>query len=139
MDKSPDELNRERIDALGSGNNRRYAELCNELGIEPEDSDLYESGMQEIRAGRERLAGTTANVPRYDLFVTDSGTRGIYPTRHGQTEAKIGLLREYFPERFGDRDVQPLNGQTPWGIDRTFRNIYVYAEKVVRENPRVSR
>ncbi len=47
-DRSFEKRNRERKEYLSSRYAVCYYELCNELGMEPENLDLYEQGQAEI-------------------------------------------------------------------------------------------
>lgn len=47
-DRSFEKRNRERKEYLSSRYALGYCELCNELGMEPEDPDLYEQGLVEL-------------------------------------------------------------------------------------------
>ena len=42
-------LNKLRVKALSARNPVKYYNLCEELGIEPEDKDLYQLGIAELQ------------------------------------------------------------------------------------------
>ena len=58
-----DSLNRERLAALSEGDSVSYVNLCNGLGVSPEDPELYERGMAEILVDRKGLGSFVGKTP----------------------------------------------------------------------------
>ena len=131
----------ERVRALMSQDAEKYARLCYELGIEPEDPDLYNQGaLPEYNlSGLEK----TVNEGAEDINPLRRGKRSVSNAVYGrfyeegrgvsrniflETDTKIRLLREYFPMK-GDTD-----NMTPRQIGTKFQSMIKYAERRMREN-----
>jgi|TARA_Y100000031_G_C8131069_1_gene342941 hypothetical protein len=132
-------LEGERVTALMSRDAEEYARLCYELGIEPEDTELYAQGAQ----------------PKYDLSdlekavdeeefkklkprkrsISDATYREFHDVAIGlstnfwrDTDAKKNLLNEYFPFRGNTENMSPRQ------IGSKFANMLNYAKRRVRKN-----
>jgi len=70
-------LNRQRVDALGRRDASSYSSLCDELGLEPEDLGLYERGQvdldRNLSSYSQRKFSGRGRVSRreYEQFIRD--------------------------------------------------------------------
>ncbi|MBU1202292.1 MAG: hypothetical protein KJ583_03110 [Nanoarchaeota archaeon] len=104
---------KERIDALHKRDSINYFKMCNELGVDPEDKDLYKSGFewQEFYKQKEdqtaRTNEKTSKEERIENFLKESKNIPINNFSRYADE-KAGLLAKYFPGRFGPSGKQDI-------------------------------
>ena len=55
--KEIEDLEEKRLDAFSGRNALEYMTLCNKLGLEPEDTDLYDQGMAESIFQKDKKSG----------------------------------------------------------------------------------
>ena len=130
-------LERERVQAFMRRDAQKYALLCYELGIEPEDKELYDQGaLPEFNkdGGLERLTDedTKELRPRkrtvsnsvYSRFLDESS--GLSENIFKDTGTKARLLLEYFPMRGDTEDM------TPRQIGSKFNRMRSYAKRRIQ-------
>lgn len=134
-------LERERVKALMSHDALEYARLCYELGIDPEDTELYEKGAQpgyDLGGLEEAVNGDLGEPLKkkkrsvsdgiYRKFCHEAGDLSINPFY--DIDAKIRLLEEYFPNK-GNTE-----GMTPRQIGSKFASMLTYAKRRMTEQTR---
>ena len=127
-------LERERVLALMSHNSEEYARLCYELGIEPEDPELYNQGAQpefdlggleevvdEKQAGELKRRKRSVSNATYVKFYDEGRSLSTNPWR--DTDAKIELLEEYFPNKGYTGNMSPRQ------IGTKFNSMIDYAKR----------
>jgi|GEM_PF-4658360 len=133
-----------RIEALSRMDAKSYATLCDAMGVEPEDGDLYMNGvrllgkdkegqeMGELIEKQREFERTLADkIPkeRYAAFISEAGKHNIDASNTYLGAAqKRSLLFKFFPEDFAPgkpRDMR-FTGQRAVGI--IFREVTKYAE-----------
>jgi hypothetical protein len=133
-----------RVEALSRLNARQYATLCDEMGITPEDGELYKEGIAALNHEKEqnemtelvekqrefeRTIATKIPKERYAAFLAQAAKEKI--NAHdlcSGTIHKRSLLFKFFPEDFAPgkpRDIR-FTGQRDVGI--MFREVSDYAE-----------
>ena len=99
-------LEGKRIEALSRRDSLDYFSLCNILGVEAEDEDLYSMGEMEMGMQRaatrkeiersERIRQSYHKQSRDATFVTEVDNRGVnIDNIFLDTDPKIELLRDY--------------------------------------------
>ena len=125
-------LDRKRRDALTGSDAIGYFDLCEELGVEPEDSELYNLGRAERLSGLEGIefSEKISKEPDYQGFVKAAQNFGV---RAGDLSAdsnfKRKSLREYFPGNFGEDAKQDLRDYSPAQIGTIFKRVLATAKK----------
>ena len=132
-------LERDRVMALMNHDAAEYARLCYELGIQPEDIELYDQGarpefdlsgleeavdekqLKELKPRKRSVSDLT-----YRQFYDEAS--GLSTNPWGDTEAKMTLLIEYFPNK-GDTE-----NMTPRQIGSKFAGMLKYAKRRIKEN-----
>lgn len=135
-------LEEKRKEAFFSGNSQEYYNICNQLGIEPEDQFLYERGeienqveQEEIEAlllshglnkeeiGKRILLGkyNRDTLSKYDGFYRES-----QDTR--TTEDMRDLLKKYFA-KFRPKGKQPVDKMEDSKVFGLFNVMMKAAEK----------
>jgi len=126
--KTFDDSYKKRRTALFKRDAVKYYRLCNFSGIEPEDSELYERGMLEVKKRRvgRRLEQKTELKNNYKEFVREVESLGI-PTNLSEWEnTKKKLLQKYFPAQFSK---QNLNKYSATQIGAIFSRVLNYARR----------
>ena len=135
-------IERERVLALMSHNSGEYARLCYELGIEPEDQELYNQGAQpefdlsglekvvdeelkELKPLKKRKRSVSNAT--YGRFY-DEGL-GLSENIFRDSEAKRGLLLSYFPMRFGSDGRLPVYDAKPGKVGSLFNSLMIEAKR----------
>ena len=90
------ELERKRKLAFVKYDARSYCSLCDELGTEPEDEELYDQGQREMTEEKEGATrGDAELLEKYGNFLKDSCNINL-AAHEENTETKKTLLRKYF-------------------------------------------
>lgn len=138
----------ERLGALMSRDAERYALLSFELGIEPEDEELYDQGAQQIQKLESDLKklGEIADKKARPL---KRGKRSVSNAVYGRfynegfglsrsifedTGIKRRLLSEHFPRRCGNNGRNPVYRMEPEKVGSLFDSMINYARKRIQEN-----
>tara|TARA_Y100000031_G_scaffold150263_1_gene189354 strand:- start:707 stop:1126 length:420 start_codon:yes stop_codon:yes gene_type:complete len=130
-------LETKRVRALMSNNAEEYARLCYELGMEPEDQELYNQGARPEfdLSGLEKEVNERELKPLKPLKRTVSNAtykkfydRGVKLSTNlwRNTDSKMGLLEEYFPGKGG------TTGMSPRQIGTKFANMLKYAKRRIQ-------
>ena len=121
-----------RIRALENYDPLEYARLCDELGVDPEDEDLYARGQLELAIEQEEIAElkNLAKKQKYINFYKEVCDRNI-PVSDWDAwpETKSDLLAKYFPGRFGQCGSQNINKYTNKQVGKLFENLVKYSKK----------
>ena len=133
-----EEIDRKRRDALAGGNAVIYFRYCNELGVEPENAELYEAGERKIRRDERLEKGLEkiAEVHPYDDFLREA-QRGNLDVDNfvSRSNEKAEILKKYFA-RFQDKGKQSIDNYEPSQIGYIFRRIFDEAMRVVQKTRR---
>jgi hypothetical protein len=104
-DKTIDDIFNEkearRVRAMQSGNCRRYAVLCNDLGLKPEDQSSYEIGEADVLYANQQTKAIERGIEadKYKIFIKETKRRGLNPDDTLDSEqaiAKQKLMAEIF-------------------------------------------
>jgi hypothetical protein len=115
--------------AIASWNGVDYVKACNNLGLEPEFTDLYESGLAERINLRKKISSFKKTKQRQNYL--NFYEEGAALTRFSSTvatEEKMRLLQKYFL-RFSDSGKQPIAEYNNFQIGRVYQKMIVQAEK----------
>jgi len=126
-------LDRKRKDALTGSDAISYFDLCEELGIEPENQELYDSGRAEKISNLEEKTSVGKQVstgPDYSGFLREARSFGV---RTGDLSAdsrfKRTSLEKYFPGKFGEDARQNLKNYSPAQIGVIYKRVLTTAKK----------
>ena len=151
IDTDYESLEAQRREALARQDADDYAHLCIYLGVEPEDTFLFERAGAEsaLREFNERkdLEGVVNHlenqVPRrqrrkadpthYQKFLQDV-YRCNYSDFERDTDYQIKTLQFHFPKRFGVDGKQDLRKYNGVQIGALFNDLVSNAEKIVRKS-----
>lgn len=135
-------LERERVDALRGYDAKKYAELCSELGIKPEDKILYNQGEFEFEFGKlEKIVDSTNKpIKKRKRSVSNAVYRKFYAegkklseSIFESTNAKRELLLSHFPKRFGGNRRNPVYEMPSEKVGSLFNHVRNYAKRRVNE------
>jgi len=129
-------LNKKRIEALESGNAIRYFELCEEIGVSPENRELYERGYADAI-----YEGLTENSD--DSFSQLEEISRIALRRFPELEKGESIMDKEISRRLGEirkagYDVPAysrLSKKEKWNLLINIRNDL--GKKLKREDPRI--
>lgn len=126
-------LDRKRKAALTGSDAISYFDLCEELGIEPEDRELYDSGRAERLSDLEEETNVGKQVssgPDYPGFLREARSFGV---KAGDLSAdsrfKRSSLEKYFPGNFGEDARQNLENYSPAQIGVIYKRVLMTAKK----------
>jgi hypothetical protein len=121
--------------AIASWNGLDYVTACENLGLDPEFSDLYESGLAERIDFRTKISSfEKIKVYKKRQNYIDFYAEGVALVRHYSvtaTEEKRKLLQKYFL-RFSDSGKQPVADYEDFEIGRIFSRMISQTEKELR-------
>ena len=117
--KNNEKLEDKRLDAFHSRNALKYMTLCNELGVKPEDKDLYDQGHTEWIIQKEKKSDLEEKLKvTNELNFINESEYVNYQDWFVDTDIKKELMEKYFPERFGPEEVQDLEIEVRKGIKK---------------------
>ena len=118
--KRNEKLEDKRLEAFHSRNALKYMTLCNELGVKPEDTDLYEQGHTEWIIQKEKKSDLEEKLKMTNElnFINESEYINNQDWS-ADTDIKKELMEKYFPERFGPKEVQDLEIEVKEGVKNT--------------------
>ena len=129
------DLEEQRLDALSGRNIIKYATLCNELGLEPEDEPLYQEGLAELIFQKNKKSDLEEKLKITNElnFINES-----YDVNHqdwsADTDIKKELMGEYFPERFGPGEKQDIKPYKPGAVGKIFSELVKYYTNKYQKN-----
>ena len=114
-----EDLEEKRLDAFYGRNALKYMTLCNELGLEPEDTDLYNQGHAEWIIKKEKKSDLEEKLKMTNElnFINESEYINNQDWS-ADTDIKKELMEKYFPEKFGPEEVQDLEIEVRKGIKK---------------------
>jgi len=133
-------LEKERVMALMDQNPEGYARLCYELGVEPEDMELYRMG-----AKPEHYFSELERVVNEEIKELKPRKRSVSDVKYREfheeadklstnllsdTDTKMNLLETYFPVKGYARNM------TPRQIGKKFENVLNYTKRRIAEKTR---
>ena len=117
--KEIEDLEEKRLDAFSGRNALEYTTLCNKLGLEPEDTDLYDQGMAELIFQKDKKSGLEEKLKiTNELNFIEESKYINNVDWSADTDIKKELMEKYFPERFGPEEVQDLEIEVRKGIKK---------------------
>jgi hypothetical protein len=145
LEEKINKLELKRKDALAKQDGVRYARLCNKLGMEPEDSTLYQAGADELmhKASQyrkrereidvllERINDEEELKERNLAFLKD-GAR-LSHDWSSSTDSKYSLLVKLYPYKFGPHGSQDISVYSPAKLGKLFESVYAQAEKKYKQ------
>jgi len=125
-------LDRKRKEALAGSDAKNYFSLCVELGIEPEDKELSDSGRAERLSdleGRD-LVVERVSEPNYSGFLKEARSFGVRAENLSADPIfKRSSLEKYFPGNFGEDAKQNLKEYSPAQVGTIYKRVLVTAKK----------
>ena len=141
-------LDKQRVDAFARLDAREYARLCDAIGVDPEDRELYKDGVamlsqekeqkdiKEVREKHREFARTLArSMPNsgYERFLAETKERKIdISDLYSGTAQKRSLLFKFFPEYFKPGKSMDLRFRRDHSIGTIFRRMANYAKRRMR-------
>jgi len=136
-------IEKERIEAFTSRDAVKYAELCYELGIEPEDRELYNQGAQaefdfgklerivdeNVKPLKKRKRSVSNMVYRNFYSEGENVSRSIFES----IDTKKRLLLSHFPKRFGADGRNSVYNISPEKVGSLFNHMRNYAKRRIKE------
>ena len=141
--KEIEDLEEKRLYAFSGRNAVEYMTLCNKLGLEPEDSDLYNQGHAEWMIQKEKKSDLEEKLKMTnELNFINESEYVNYQDWSVDTDIKKELMEKYFPERFGSGEVQDLEIEIrkdikkygPGEIGKIFDSLVGFYKKRLEEN-----
>jgi tRNA U34 5-carboxymethylaminomethyl modifying enzyme MnmG/GidA len=141
--KRNEKLEDKRLEAFHSRNALKYMTLCNELGVKPEDTDLYEQGHTEWIIQKEKKSDLEEKLKvTNELNFINESEYINHQDWSVDTDIKKELMEQYFPERFGPGEVQDLEMEIrkdikkyrPGEIGKIFNSLVEFYKKRQEEN-----
>ena len=125
-------LEEQRRYAFEGRDGLRYRRLCDLLGVEPECTDLYDSGADIRYISKRNTQSSNLNSNR-SLFVSDVEERGVNVADFSaDNTAKSELLIKYFP-KFREDGKQPISGYTPAEVGKIFKRVLDSAHRQIKQ------
>lgn len=116
-------LDKERIEALQRQDALNYCTLCEQLGIPPEDSELYNRGNLEIQLQQKEESDLLNFIEEMQVIRPFLGEARRYPINIFKgTEEKRALLIKYFP-KFGPNGKQNIENYSQAKIGELFNKV----------------
>jgi hypothetical protein len=135
LEERMEKENSKRLNVFKSKDAEKYAVLCNEQGVEPEDLDLYERGVLEINLREQRkteLAALNEKRP-YENFLRMYRGLGLDRNLNRGYVSKIRVLVANFPKRFGENGIQPIYDYPPEKVGALCNEMVDYSKERLGE------
>jgi hypothetical protein len=143
------ELEKRLFEALAGCDAKEYARLCQALGRDIEDQELYSEGaailshekeqedIKELAGKQQEFERTLARrIPneKYAAFIFDSKGRKVnVPDLFSDTVQKRSLLFKFFPEDFAPGKPRDLRFRGAHAVGTIFKGVIGYAKRRMRE------
>ena len=133
--KEIEDLEEKRLDAFSGRNALEYMTLCNKLGLEPEDTDLYDQGMAESIFQKDKKSGLEEKLKiTNELNFIEESKCINNADWSADTDIKKELMGEYFPESFGPGEKQDIKPYQPGAVGKIFSELVKYYTNKYQKN-----
>ena len=133
--KDIEDLEEKRLDAFSGRNALEYMTLCNKLGLEPEDTDLYDQGMAESIFQKDKKSGLEEKLKiTNELNFIEESKCINNADWSADTDIKKELMGEYFPESFGPGEKQDIKPYQPGAVGKIFSELVKYYTNKYQKN-----
>jgi hypothetical protein len=124
---------KKRLVAFENRDAINYVYMCNKLGVNAEDRDLYEAGVMEIamKEKNDREVWELNSTKSYQEFLRMYRGLGLDKNLNRGYVSKRRLLETNFPRRFGKHGSQPLDNYTPAKVGTLFNQMVNYSKERV--------
>jgi len=131
-------LEKLRLNALAGWNAPIYYEICNTLGVDPEDKDLYSQAEAEQTCRKTQKTAVNpenaGNAKTIDSFVLAADRQRINADDFKiQSDSKKEVLRANF-RRFRTGECQDLNKYDDLQVGSIFNKLYKHYSEKPRPN-----
>ena len=129
------DLEEKRLDAFSGRNALEYMTLCNKLGLEPEDTDLYDQGRAELIFQKDKKSGLEEKLKVINELNFIEESEYVNKTDwSADTSIKKELMGEYFPERFGLGEKQDIQPYKSGAVGKIFSELVKYYTNKYQKN-----
>ena len=133
--KEIEDLEEKRLDAFSGRHALEYMTLCNKLGLEPEDTDLYNQGHAELIFQKDKKSGLEEKLKiTNELNFIEKSKYVNNADWSADTDIKKELMGEYFSERFGQGEKQDIQPFQPIAVGKIFSELVKYYTNKYQEN-----